>query len=202
MWISLSHNEDTALPIITLTTDFGNKTALWDDEGASLASARRAQIADISHEIMPQNVSEGSHHAVASSPVLPGRHGRTSRSTGVGTARRALAARIGDQFVGPETACSRRSSKTRRGQALRLFRDARQPEFWLRQLSRTFHGRDIFARRGGTWLDGVKLEVMGTLINDPVSRRWPNQRRSRAVQGPISSWATSRDLTTDLPGRM
>ncbi len=57
------------MPVISLLTDFGNKDGFVGTmKGVIWGICPGAQIADISHEITPQNIREG---AIAGSAVLP-----------------------------------------------------------------------------------------------------------------------------------
>jgi hypothetical protein len=98
---------------------------------------------------------------------------------GVGTSRRAIAARLGDfYFVGPDN-----------GLMTFLYQRARQqghliqcvhldePGFWLPQVSPVFHGRDIFAPVGAHLAKGAPLLELGTLIDDPVLLQIPTPQK-------------------------
>ena len=160
------------MPVITLTTDFGNKDGFVGTmKGVIWGICPDARIADISHEVTPQRVSEGAAILRRAAPYFAaGTVHIAVVDPGVGTERRALAARIGAQyFVGPDN-----------GLCTLLIADARHagletpvvavdnPRYWLPQVSRTFHGRDIFAPVGAHLAGGVKLEELGTCFSDPV----------------------------------
>jgi hypothetical protein len=89
---------------------------------------------------------------------------------GVGTQRRALAARIGAQyFIGPDNGLFTPLIADARDAGLEtIFVSLEQPRYWLPRVSRTFHGRDIFAPSGAHLAAGVRLEELGRLITDPV----------------------------------
>ena len=53
-----------------------------------------------------------------------------------------------------------------------------KPQYWLHEISRTFHGRDIFAPCGAHLANGVPLEEMGALIDDPVRLHIPQPERT------------------------
>ena len=189
---------------ITLTTDFGNKDGFVGTmKGVIWGICPEARIADISHEITPQNVTEGAITLWRAAPFFPaGTVHIAVVDPGVGTARRALAARIGDQyFVGPDNGLfTPVIEDAQRAGAETTFVTLDKPEFWLRQVSRTFHGRDIFAPAGAHLAHGVKLEVMGTLINDPVLTPLAKpEKNASGYKAQISVVDAFGNLTTNLP---
>jgi hypothetical protein len=44
-------------------------------------------------------------------------------------------------------------------------------------VSRTFHGRDLFAPAAAHLAAGIPLDRLGPPVTDPVQRRWPETRR-------------------------
>jgi len=192
------------LPIITLTTDFGYKDGFVGTmKGVIWGICPEARIADISHEITPQNVTEGAITLWRAAPFFPaGTVHIAVVDPGVGTSRRALAARIGDQyFVGPDNGLfTPIIEDVQRAGVKATFVTLDKPEFWLQQVSRTFHGRDIFAPAGAHLARGVKLEAMGTPINDPVLTPLAKPEKiASGYRAQISVVDTFGNLTTNLP---
>jgi S-adenosylmethionine hydrolase len=74
------------------------------------------------------------------------------------------------------------------------------PKYWLPKVSRTFHGRDIFAPVGAHLAQGIPLSELGTPFNDPVRMELP---RPVKTENGWSAHVTVIDvfgnLTTDLP---
>jgi S-adenosylmethionine hydrolase len=157
---------------ITLTTDFGTRQG--SDavmHGAIYGIAPDAIITDLTHHITPQDIREanfvvdnsvfffpaGSVHVVVVDP-------------GVGTQRRAIAARIGDHyFVAPDngvlTSCLERAE--REGWSTDVV-DLDRPEYWLENVTTTFHGRDLFSPVGAHLVAGVPLFDLGGQLSDPI----------------------------------
>jgi S-adenosylmethionine hydrolase len=160
------------MAVITLLTDFGFKDGFTGVmHGVILGIAPDATIVDISHAISPQNVLEGSLVLAKSAPYFPpGTIHVAVVDPGVGTARRPLAARIGNQyFVGPDnglfTGVIEAAEKSAQSMT---FLHLIKPEYWLGEVSRSFHGRDIFAPVAAHLAKGVKLEDIGEVITDPA----------------------------------
>ena len=89
---------------------------------------------------------------------------------GVGTHRRAIAARVGDYlFVAPDNGLltpvlvQRRKTKLAGGNCR-----SGAPQYWLKKISPVFHGRDIFSPVGAHLAAGVLLENFGKIIHDPI----------------------------------
>lgn len=153
--------------VITLTTDFGTTDHFVGVmKGVILGIAPRASIVDITHEIAPFNVRaaafvvhetwryfpKGTIHVVVIDP-------------GVGSARRPLLVEAGGQlFVGPDNGVF---SMLYDGDALRV-RTITNPKLMRKQISKTFHGRDVFAPVAAHLAGGVKPAQAGNLIHDYV----------------------------------
>ena len=121
---------------------------------------------------------------------------------GVGTGRKAMAARLGESIMSDlTTGCSPRSSRTPAAQEKRqaLLRLTSR-DYWLQNVSHTFHGRDIFAPVGAHLANGVPLEKLGTPFTDPVLL--PLTKPLKTAEGfvaHISVVDAFGNLTTDLP---
>lgn len=160
------------MPIITLLTDFGLKDGFSGVmRGVILGIAPEVQIVDITHAISPQNVLEGSLVLAHTAPYFPaGTIHVAVVDPGVGTERRPLAAQIGSQyFIGPDnglfTGVIEQAEKTNQAMA---FYHLDQPSYWLAEVSRSFHGRDIFSPAAAHLAAGTGLEKMGSPIHDPA----------------------------------
>jgi S-adenosylmethionine hydrolase len=159
------------MPIITLLTDFGSKDGFVGTmKGVIWEIDPTIQIADISHEIAPQNILEGAIALWRAAPFFPaGTVHIAVVDPGVGTNRRPMAARIGSQiFVGPDNGLFTPliADGQNSGQPM-LFVHLDKPAYWLADVSHTFHGRDIFAPVGAHLARGVPIEEVGSIFTDP-----------------------------------
>ncbi len=192
------------MPVITLTTDFGNKDGFVGTmKGVIWGICPEARIADISHEVAPQNVSEGAITLWRAAPFFPvGTVHIAVVDPGVGTERRALAARIGAQyFVGPDNGlCTPLVEGAQREGLESTFVALDKPQYWLPQVSRTFHGRDIFAPAGAHLALGVPLEELGSLITDPMLQPLAKpEKMASGYRAQIAVVDAFGNLTTNLP---
>ena len=178
------------MKFVTLTTDFGLKDGnVGVMKGVIWRIAPHAQIADLSHYISPQNVAEAALILLRSTPYFP----RDSVhevvvDPGVGTERRPIAARLGSQLYvardnGVLTLLLERAEQE--GEAIE-FVHLDKPQFWLKEISHVFHGRDIFAPAGGHLAAGKALVEMGAPIDDPIRLQLPKpQRTENGMRGEV-----------------
>ena len=178
------------MKFVTLTTDFGLKDGnVGVMKGVIWQIAPHAQIADLSHNISPQNVAEAALILLRSTPYFP----RDSVHVvvvdpGVGTDRRPIAARLGSQlYVAPDNGVlTLLIERAEQEQETIEFVHLDKPQFWLKEISHVFHGRDIFAPAGGHLAAGKALVEMGTPINDPVRLKLPKpQRTENGLRGEV-----------------
>ncbi len=157
------------MKLITLLTDFGLQDGYPGImKGVIWGIAPEVQIADLTHSIQPQNILEGALALGRAAPYFPpGTIHVGVVDPGVGTQRRAMAARIGGCFfVGPDNGLCTALLDRAAGdvQAVQLDR----PRFWLPEVSHSFHGRDIFAPVAAHLANGVALDELGSLLAEVV----------------------------------
>ena len=186
---------------ITLITDFGLKDGnVGVMKGVIWGIAPGAQIADLSHNISPQNIPEAALVLGRSAPYFPaGTVHVVVVDPGVGTERRPIAARLGEQFfVGPDNGVLTMLLGRAEGSGWEIeIVHTDKPAYWLPEISHVFHGRDIFAPVAAHLAGGVPLGEMGTPVKDPLRldlpqpARWDNGWRGEVIHidhfGNISS---------------
>lgn len=160
------------MTVVTLTTDFGtNDYEAGVLKGVIWKIAPQVHIADLSHEIIPHQVIQAALVLWRAAPYFPpGTIHVAVVDPGVGTRRRAIAARIGSSyFVGPDNGLLSLllDRAEENNQDIRIVSLDRS-EYWLPEVSNVFHGRDIFAPVAAHLAMGVGLGDLGTPITDPV----------------------------------
>ena len=153
--------------LITLTTDFGTSDHFVGAmKGVIAEIAPAARVIDITHEITPYNILEGAFVIAEAAPSFPkGTIHVVVVDPGVGSDRRALLVESGGQFfVAPDNGVL--SMIFARGP--HKVRALLNPKLALKNVSRTFHGRDIFAPAAAHLARGAKPAQFGKLIQDYV----------------------------------
>jgi len=191
------------MSIVTLMTDFGLKDGnVGVMKGVIWSYAPQAQIADLSHLIGPQNIREASLILARSAPYFPpGTVHVVVVDPGVGTSRRPLAARLGQQyFVGPDNGVVTQYLEWAESRDLPLaFVHLDRPQFWLPEVSDVFHGRDIFSPVAGRLAAGFDLAGLGSPLSGPLRLALPQpQRTSSGWQAEIIHIDHFGNLATNL----
>jgi len=157
---------------ITFLTDFG----LQDDfvgtcHGVMKRIAPDVEIIDITHGIAPQGVLQGALTLANTLPFMPVGVHLAVVDPGVGGARRALALRDGEGriHVGPDNGLLIPAAEKLSGIA--EAHELTNPEYALEPVSRTFHGRDLFAPAAAHLSLGVPLADLGPPIDPDALAR-------------------------------
>ena len=156
---------------VSFLSDFG----LQDDfvgtcHGVITGIAPEARIIDLTHGIPPQQVLQGALVLANTLPYMPAGVHLAVIDPGVGGARRALALRDEDGrfFVGPDNGLLLPAAE-RAG--LAAAHELANPAYALSSISRTFHGRDLFAPAAAHLARGVPLDELGPpLAHDALVR--------------------------------
>ena len=194
------------MTVLSITTDFGITNGFVGVmKGVIYGIAPDVKIVEITQLVSPQNVREGAYAMWRAVPFFPpGSVHVGVVDPGVGTKRRPIGARLGEQyFIAPDN-----------GLLTPLILDAEQngepiefvhldnPKYWLPKVSNTFHGRDIFAPTGAHLATGVSLRDMGTPIDDPVQLDLPRPEKTEyGWLAHVTIIDVFGNLTTDLPAK-
>ncbi len=152
--------------IITLTTDFGlSDPYVAAMKGVILSIESDAEIVDVSHDIPPQDVDRAAYVIRGAYPFFPkGTIHVVVVDPGVGTERMILAVKTRDcVFLAPNNGVLKYIFDTHPEAGVFC---ATRPEYFRETVSRTFHGRDIFAPLAGHLAKGVPVEKLGRPFED------------------------------------
>ncbi len=172
--------------LITLTTDFG--TTDWfvgTMKGVILRINPRAALVDISHYVPAGDVRAGALTLAASYRFFPAKTVHlVVVDPGVGSARAGLAIETEDYFfVGPDNGVL---SWALNGQKVKAAYRLENKKLFLHPVSRTFHGRDIFAPAAAHLSVGVPYRALGPRQFQWEQLQWPRIRRQEgAVCGQV-----------------
>ena len=174
------------MSIITLITDFG--TADWFAgtlKGVILSIAPRVTVVDITHAIPGGDVRAGAFALAASCRFFPrGTVHVAIVDPGVGSKRAGIAVRTSDYFfVGPDNGVL---SWALASEKVRSIRRLENQKHFLRPVSSTFHGRDIFAPVAARLSAGLPFGELGPEQTELVRLPWPAVRqRGDEIAGEI-----------------
>jgi S-adenosylmethionine hydrolase len=152
-------------PVIALLTDFGTRDHyVACMKGVILQINPKAIIVDITHEIKPQDILHGAFVLRQSVPWFPAKTIFVAVvDPTVGTNRRVLAARYNDRYVlAPDNGLL---TFLHRDATLQTIRSVENHQYFAAQVSRTFHGRDIFAPVAAHLSKGVSLDHLGPVVD-------------------------------------
>ena len=168
------------MPCITLTTDFGTRDwFVGAMKGVILGLNPVAKIIDLTHDIPPGDIRAGAFALAASCRFFPKHTIHLAVvDPGVGSGRGAIVIRTRNHtFVGPDNGLLSWAAAKENIQAIRSLENER---YFIRPISRTFHGRDIFAPVAAHLSCGLPLHRLGPAQKGYVRLKWPVPRRSRA----------------------
>jgi S-adenosyl-L-methionine hydrolase (adenosine-forming) len=151
---------------VTFLTDFG----LEDDfvgtcHGVIKRIAPDAQIIDVTHGIRPGRILQGALVLANTLAYMPAGVHLAVVDPGVGTTRRPLALRDaeGRLYVGPDNGLLLPAADRHGG--VDAAHELANPDYALETVSRTFHGRDLFAPAAAHLALGVPLPELGPPID-------------------------------------
>lgn len=173
--------------IVTLLTDFGTVDYFVGAmKGALMTVNPAAQLVDITHEIPPHDIKAGAFALLAAFETFPpGTVHVAVVDPGVGSSRRPVVVTgAGHVFVGPDNGVF--GYVYERLKSLRVFHVTNE-KYFRREVSATFHGRDVFAPIAGALSLGVEPEELGREVTDFVRLPFaaPERREDGTLVGAV-----------------
>jgi S-adenosylmethionine hydrolase len=153
-------------PVIALLSDFGTRDHyVGMMKGVIIGICPDVTLVDITHEIAPHDVMDGALELAASYKFFPaGTIFLAVVDPGVGSARRGVAAEIGDyRFVCPDNGLL--SAIVREVPPKKIV-ELTERRYARPTVSRTFEGRDRFAPAAAWLAKGIQLTAMGRNVAD------------------------------------
>lgn len=176
------------MAVITILTDFGSRdpyVAIM--KGVIFGIAPRVRLVDLTHEVAAGDLAAGGFILAQAWRWFPrGTIHLAVVDPGVGTARKPMIALAdGHYFVGPDNGLFTVALNAAREVSAR---ELANTAFRLEPVSRTFHGRDIFAP-AAAWLSrGISFRRMGPTLESPVRASWlpePVREQGGAIRGAV-----------------
>ncbi|NIP93283.1 MAG: SAM-dependent chlorinase/fluorinase [Akkermansiaceae bacterium] len=188
------------MSMITLTTDFGTRDwFVGTMKGVIAGLAPEARLIDLTHEVPPGDIRGGAFALAAAAPFFgAGTIHVAVVDPGVGSRRRAIAIRSKEAvFVGPDNGVL---SWALRDAQVEETRSLDNREWFLDPVSRTFHGRDIFAPVAARLAAGALFAEAGDPTDEYVRLPWPPvHRRENGLSGEILYVDRFGNAITNLP---
>jgi len=207
----------TARPLITLTTDFGTADPyVGVMKGVILSINPEVNLVDLSHDVEPQEVLQGAFLVGYSYRFFPPwTIHLVVVDPGVGSPRRPIVLETPQgRFIAPDNGVL--SYVLKHGNALPMSDEGTQvrlppsyqgycltnPDYWLRPISSTFHGRDIFAPVAAHLSKGIPPRELGEEVESlaylPIATpSW----RGDLLLGQVVHIDRFGNLVTDIPSQ-
>jgi hypothetical protein len=168
-------------PIITLTTDYGlNDHLVGTLKGVILKINPEATIVDITHNVAPFDLLDGALAIGNAYTYFPARTIHVVVvDPGVGTERRPLLVTAENQyFVAPDNGVL---SLIYEREENVVARHVTAEHYYLQPVSKTFHGRDVFAPVAAWLSKGWQTASMGEEISDYKKFALPKPKAADGV---------------------
>ncbi|SCG17758.1 S-adenosylmethionine hydrolase (SAM-hydroxide adenosyltransferase) [Micromonospora echinofusca] len=206
------HGADRA-PWISLTTDYGLADGFVAAcHGVIARLAPQARIVDVTHLVPPADVRRGAAVLAQAVPHLPEGVHVAVVDPGVGTARRGVAlATPRGLLVGPDNGLLVDAAEALGGVSAAV--ELTDPDWLAPEVSRTFHGRDVFAPVAARLALGAPLARFGPAVDPGSLVRLPTPVLRREADGFAAEvltvdhfgnvqLAAPGELLTPLPARV
>ena len=185
---------------ITLTTDYGTNDHLVGTlKGVILKINPEVTIVDITHNVTPFDLLDGALTIGSAYSYFPPKTVHVVVvDPGVGTERRPLLVSAQNQyFVAPDNGVL--SVIYEREKENLVVRHANVEHYYLQPVSKTFHGRDIFAPVAAWLTKGWQTPSMGDEISDFKRFAFPRPKEADgAVKGAVLRADTFGNLITNF----
>ncbi|MFQ6068479.1 MAG: S-adenosyl-l-methionine hydroxide adenosyltransferase family protein [Candidatus Bathyarchaeia archaeon] len=186
--------------VITLLSDFGLKDPyIAEMKAVVLSKCLEAKIVDISHEIDKFNIRMGAFVLASAAPYFPkGTVHIAVVDPGVGTKRRPLVVETKySYFVGPDNGVLMLAALK---ETLQHVYVVENPRYMLSEVSKTFHGRDVFAPVAAYLAGGCVASEVGEEIFDYVVPDFAEPRfKKDVVFGEVLHVDDFGNVITNIP---
>jgi S-adenosylmethionine hydrolase len=182
---------------ISLTTDYGTFDGFVAACHGSIARiAPDVRVIDVTHHVPPADVSRGASVLAQTAPHLPPSVHVAVVDPGVGTARRGIAIETaGGVLVGPDNGVLIWAAEALGG--IDSAHELANNDWFLGDVSRTFHGRDVFAPAAARIALGAELAEAGPAVDPATLVRLPDP-----VVTVGDGWIEAEVLTVDRFGNV
>ena len=182
---------------ISLTTDYGTFDGFVAACHGSIARiAPDVRVIDVTHHVPPADVPRGAAVLAQTAPHLPASVHVAVVDPGVGTARRGIALETANGvLVGPDNGVLIWAAEALGG--IDAVFEITNKDWLLGDVSRTFHGRDVFSPAAARLALGAPLSDAGPAIAPDTLVRLPDP-----VVSVGDGWLESEVITVDRFGNV
>lgn len=182
---------------ISLTTDYGTFDGFVAACHGSIARiAPDVRIIDVTHHVPPADVTRGAAVLAQTAPHLPAAVHVAVVDPGVGTARRGIVLGTpGGALVGPDNGVLIWAAEALGG--IESAFELTNKDWFLGDVSRTFHGRDVFGPAAARIAAGATLSDAGPAVDPSTLVRLPDP-----VVSVGDGWLESEVMTVDRFGNV
>ena len=182
---------------ISLTTDYGTFDGFVAAcHGAIARVAPDVRVIDITHHVPPADVARGAAVLAQTAPYLPAAVHCAVVDPGVGTSRRGIAISTPNGvLVGPDNGLLLWGADALGG--IESVAELTNEDWFGGDVSRTFHGRDVFAPAAARFALGAKLSEAGPEVDPATLVRLP-----APVVAVGDGWIEAEVMTVDRFGNV
>jgi S-adenosylmethionine hydrolase len=182
---------------ITLTTDYGTVDGFAAAcHGVIARIAPDVRVIDVTHQVPPADVARAAAVLAQTVPHLPPAVHMAVVDPGVGTSRRGIAVGTpGGVLVGPDNGVLPWAADALGG--IERAVELRNQDWFLGDVSRTFHGRDVFAPIAARIAGGAELGDAGPSVDPTTVVRLPDP-----VVAVGDGWLEAEVVTVDRFGNV
>jgi len=166
------------MSIITLTTDFGSDFYVAEIKGVIFSVNPNVRVVDVTHNIDKQNVFDGAFIISEISWYFPKNTIHVGVvDPGVGSRRKEVIVQTDRAyFIGPDNGIFSLATKNQKIKNIFEIDYSKLKKFYNRKISKTFHGRDIFAPTAALISRGIRPDGLGNRINEIKKLELPMDR--------------------------
>src|SRR5208282_3166379 len=154
-------------------------------KGVVAGIAPKARVIDLTHDLPQGDIRGGAFALAASCRYFPkGTVHVAVVDPGVGSRRKAIAVQTAKSiFVGPDNGVLSWALAKEKITAIHALENE---AYFLQPVSRTFHGRDVFAPVAAYLSRGLPIRKLGRALKDFVRLTWPEPRvRRGGIEGEV-----------------
>ena len=185
-----------------MTTDFGLEDwFVGTMKGVIAGIAPKVRVVDLNHGVSPGDIRAGAFSLAAGFRFFPkGTIHIAIIDPGVGSARRGIVIRTPHFFfVGPDNGLLSRAVAQESSIEVRALEN---PSWRLADVSKTFHGRDVFAPAAGHLAAGANFNDAGPKVEAWMQLDIPTpQSQSQQVEGAVVYVDRYGNAITNIPNK-